>query len=188
MNNAQHLKDLLRPLGVYKLNDSFLGAELESFGGALDGLEAALDAIQREMCLVTAGADGLDKIASLLTRRPVTDDPRQLREALAALLRIGGDSFTLAAINDTLTGCGLRVNVSEMAQPGTVEVRFVEVAGIPDGFPEMKRIIEDILPAHLAIRYVFWYQTWVQLNERRLTWQAMEEQHITWKQLETMVN
>jgi len=188
MNNAQHLKDLLRPLGVYKLDDSFLGAELESFGAVLDGLEEELDTIQREMSLVTAAGEGLDKIAGLLARRPVTEDPQRMRQALAALLRIGGDGFTLSAINDTLTGCGLKVAVSETEQPGRVEVRFPEVAGVPDGFEEMRRIIEDILPAHLAIRYIYWYQVWAQLNARRLTWQELEDRKVTWKQLETMVD
>lgn len=188
MNNAQHLKELLRPLGVYKLDGSFLGAELETLGQELDDLETMLDEVQREMCLTTAVGTGLEQIAGLLARRPVTSETRQLGEALAALLRIGGDSFTLSAINDTLTGCGLKVAVSETQQPGSVEVRFAEVAGVPDGFEEMRRIIEDILPAHLAIQYVFWYQTWAQLNGRGLTWRTMEEQRITWKQLETMVN
>jgi len=188
MNNAQHLKDLLRPLGVYRLDGSFLGAELESFGGALDKAEQVLDAIQKEMCLVTADAQGLENIAGLFVRRPVTENPRQLGTALAALLRIGGDSFTLSAINDTLTGCGLKVAVSETDHPGTVEVRFAEVAGVPDGFADMKRIIEDILPAHLDIAYIFWYQTWAQIEARQLTWQALEERQITWKQLETMVD
>lgn len=188
MNNAQYLKELLRPLGVYRLDSSFLGAELETLGQELDGLESLLDEVQREMCLATAVGPGLEQIAGLLARRPVTNEARQLGEALAALLRISGDSFTLSAINDTLTGCGLKVSVSETAQSGSVEVRFAEVAGIPDGFEEMRQIIEDILPAHLAIQYVFWYQTWAQLDGRGLTWQAMEEQQITWKQLETMVD
>ena len=188
MNNAYHLKELLRPLGVYKLEDSFLGAELEAFGLALDDLESLLDEIQQEMCLSTAAGTGLEQISALLARRPVTREPRQLGAALAALLRIGGDSFTLAAINDTLTGCGLRVSVSETQQPGAVEVRFAEVAGIPDGFADMRPIIEDILPAHLDITYVFWYQTWAQLDGRKMTWQAVEDGSITRKQLEPMVN
>lgn len=74
-------------------------------------------------------------------------------DALAALLRIGGDSFTLAAINDNLKGCGLNAVASETGTPGEVEVCFPEVPGIPDGFAEMKAIIEDILPCHLEIRY-----------------------------------
>ena len=187
MNNAQHLKELLRPLGVYRLDGSFLGAELESFGHALDELEQELDNIQKEMCLITAGGEGLEKVAQLFVRRPVTEDSRQLGRALAALLRIGADSFTLDAINDTLTGCGLRIGVSETERPGSVEVRFADVAGIPDGFEDMKRIIEDILPAHLEIVYIFWYLTWAQLNARGMKWKNIEQQQLTWKQLETLV-
>ena len=63
---------------------------------------ARLEDIQKEASLTTAEGWGLEKIASLLARRPVATDPRKLAAALAALLRIGGDSFTLAAINDTI--------------------------------------------------------------------------------------
>ena len=93
-----------------------------------------------------------------------------LREALAALLRISGDCFTLAAVNDNLTGCGLNAVASEGELPGTVEVRFPEVPGVPDGFPAMRRIIEDILPCHLEIQYAFWYATWAELEALGPTW------------------
>ena len=59
MSNAAEMKDLLRPLGVYKLEDSFLGAELDSLGKALDQLQEQLELIQREMCLATAQDAGV---------------------------------------------------------------------------------------------------------------------------------
>ena len=188
MSNGQNMKELLRPLGVYRLEQSFLGAELESIGALLDQVEQELDAVQREMTLVTAEGAGLEKIGQLLSRKPVTEDTQRMREGLAALLRVGDDGFTLRAINDTLSGCGLTVAVSEAELPGRVEVRFPEVPGIPDGIKEMQRIIEDILPAHVGILYRYWYQIWEQLNARGLTWQQMEEQSVAWKQLETMVH
>lgn len=187
MSGADQLKELLRPLGVYKLEGSFLGAELETLGAALDQLRAELEKVQREMCLATAQDEGLERSAQLFVRRPVASTPARLAAALAALTRIGGDSFTLSAINDTIAGCGLNAAVTETDTPNTVEVRFPEVAGIPEGFGEMKKIIEDILPAHLLIQYVFWYQTWALLESRELTWAVIEEQELTWKQLETMV-
>jgi len=185
--NGENLKELLRPLGVYQLEDSFLGAELESLGGALDQNQEELERIQREMCLATAQDEGLENVAQLFVRRPVASNPQRMAAALAALLRIGGDSFTLSAINDTITGCGLNADVTETDSPNTVEVRFPEVAGIPEGFEEMRQIIEDILPAHLLVKYVFWYQTWALLESRGLTWRKIEESRTTWRQLETMV-
>lgn len=187
MSNASNLKDLLRPLGVYKLEDSFVGAELDCLGNALDQLQEWLELVQREMCLATAQDEGVERAAALFAYRPVTRDPGQMAASLAALSRIGGDSFTLCAINDAIAGCGLNALVSEEKEPGAVSVRFPQVKGIPEGFEQMRVIIEDILPAHLRIQYRFWYQTWAELNARQLTWQGIQDQDMTWKEFETLV-
>lgn len=143
MRYGELLKELLRPMGVYRLEESVNGGELEAMGAALDGCCGELERTEREMLLATAEDAGLQAVEALLTRRPVADTPARRRAALAALLRIGGDSFTLDAINDNLAGCGLNAKARETGTPGTVEVYFPEMAGIPDGFEEMRRIIED---------------------------------------------
>ena len=104
MSHSQYLRDLLRPLGIYDLEAPFNGGELDAQGEALDRAMAALEEIQRESSLTTAESWGLEQVARLFLRRPVATQPRPLADALAALLRIGGDSFTLEAINDTILG------------------------------------------------------------------------------------
>ena len=184
MNYAQAMRELLEPLRVYHLEGTLNGGELDSLGAALDACGAVLEEIQREMLLSTAQGKGLEAMEKLLARRPVTHDLQRRRDALAALLRIGGDSFTLAAINDNLKGCGLNAVASETGTPGEVEVCFPEVPGIPDGFAEMKAIIVDILPCHLEIRYVYWYITWAMLEARFATWSDIEALGLTWGELE----
>ena len=175
MSCARYLKEMLAPLRVYRLEGTLNGAELESIGMALDGPARALEELERGVFLTTAESWGLDRVESLLRRRPVAQTPQSRREALAALLRIGGDSFTLAAINDNLRGCGVNAVVSETDTPGNVEVRFPNVPGIPDGFKEIREILEeDILPCHLLIRYVYWYITWAILEERFSYWGEIE--------------
>lgn len=187
MSNAAYMKELLRPLGVYKLDDSFLGAELDCLGRALDGLQEELERIQQEMSLTTAHGEGLERAAKLFGLRPVTQDPQQLAQSLSALGRIGWDSFTLAAINNTIGGCGVNAAVAETGEPGTVTVRFPDVAGIPEQFEDLRQIIEDILPAHLRIQYLFWYVTWRELEGRNLTWQMIQNQEMTWEEFETLM-
>lgn len=187
MSYEEALRDLLRPLGVYRLEGGYGAGELTGVGAALDGCGSELDRVEREMLLTTAQDTGLEAVERLLVRRPVTDALERRRAALAALLRIGGDSFTLAAINDELAGCGLHAVVSEGDGPGMVEVRFPEVPGIPEGFAEMRAIIEDILPCHLGIEYVYWYATWAILEERFATWGDLEAGGYTWGQVEKLV-
>ncbi len=187
MSYRDYLIGLLEPLGVYKLEDSFNGAELTAVGAALDQVEELLEDSQREMNLVTAQNAGISAAASLLAHQPVTESTERLRIALAALLRVGGDSFTLAAINDNLSGCGLNTVVREAETVQTVAVSFPDVPGIPDGIDEMKKIVEDIIPCHLAIQYAYWYITWALMEERFETWGEVEALGLTWEGLEKLV-
>ena len=181
MSSANDMRALLRPLGVYDLSAPFNGAELDSAGVVLDRVEERLDEIVREALLITAEDWGLEQIAALMAHRPATEDPRAMGAALAALLRIGGDSFTLSAVNDTIAGCGIPAEVAETGV-GTVSVRFPATRGIPGEFDRLRKIIEDILPAHLGVEYSFWFITWGELEARFPLWQELEG--LSWNEVQ----
>lgn len=187
MSYAEKLWELLLPLGVYCRQGVYTGGELAGEGQALDGVLAALEELEREAILDTAEAWGLERWESLLTRRPVFYDQAGRRAALSALLRIGGDSFTVAALNDNLKGCGINAVVSETEERGVVQVHFPNVPGVPEGFERLRKIIEDILPCHLRVDYVYWFLTWGQLEKKFPTWGAIEESGHTWEELEKLV-
>ena len=181
MIHQDYLASLLRPLGVYDLREGTVNrGELEAYGVRLDHMAGELEDTAREMNLTTAEGFGLERVEELLPYRPVCATPDQRREALAALLRIGGDSFTPAAINDTLRGCGLNARAEEGGQPGYVKVYFPEVAGIPEGFDGLRAIIEEILPSHVDVTYVFWYNTWAMAAERHPTWGHAQDAGLSW--------
>lgn len=186
MKHAECLRDLLRPLGVYNLGAPFNGGELDVQGEQLDKLMAWLEEVRQESSLATAKDWGVENVAKLFVRRPVAANPRKLAAALAALLRIGGDSFTLEAINDTITGCGIPAVVRELGK-GRVAVSFPGVAGKPASFRELKKIIEDILPTHLGIIYDLWYLTWIELETNFNSWQEIEDMDLSWTRLDTFV-
>ena len=185
--HAQRLWDLLLPLGPYRRQGTYTAGEFSAAGEALDAVEAALGDLERETMLDTAQGEGLEKLEALLVHRPVAEAAADRRAALSALLRIGGDSFTLSAINDNLRGCGLNAQVSETGSPGVVEVRFPDVPGVPAGFDRLKRIIEDILPCHLEVNYVYWYITWQMVEDRFPTWGDLEAGGYSWDALERLV-
>ena len=173
MSHAEYLRNLLRPLGVYDLTAPFNGGELDAQGEALDGAMARIEEVQRESSLTTAEDWGLEQIAALFVRRPVAAQSRKLATALAA-------------INDTITGCGIPAVVKETGT-GQVAVSFPGVAGEPEGFLELKTIIEDILPAHLGIEYDFWFLIWRELEDNFPSWRSIEDLELSWTQLETFV-
>ena len=172
---------MLRPLGVYDLREGTVNrGELAAYGLVLDDREEELTDTAREMNLISAAGFGLEQIETLLPYRPVCETAAQRRSALAALLRIGGDSFTPEAINDTLRGCGLNARAEEGDEPGYVKVYFPDVAGIPEGFDRMRSIIEEILPSHVEVTYVFWYNTWGMVAERHPTFGNAAAAGLSW--------
>lgn len=177
----EYLTALLRPLGVYDLREGTINrGELAAYGGSLDEAGAELDRTAGEMNLATAEDFGLERVEALLPYRPVCVTPRQRRLALAALLRIGGDSFTPEAINDTLSGCGVNARAVETDRPNYLQVYFPNVAGIPDELDRLKAIIEEILPSHLGIEYRFWYNSWAMVGARHGTWGRADNSGLSW--------
>ncbi len=181
MKFEAYLAALLRPLGVYDLRRGTLNrGELAAYGARLDHAEGELDETEREMSLCTAEGFGLERIEALLPYRPVCETAQQRRAALAALLRISGDSFTPEGINDTLRGCGVNARAEESGKPGYVKIYFPQVAGIPEGFDRLRAIIEEILPSHVDVTYVFWYNTWGEVAGRRPTWGDCAGAGLSW--------
>lgn len=184
MGHEEYLVHLLRPLGVYDLSRTSINrGELAAYGSGLDSELAALEELIQEMSLATAENYGLDMVESLLPYHPASETAAERRRALAALLRIGGDSFTLSAINDTLSGCGVYASAAEGAQPGYVEVSFPDTPGIPASFERLRTIIEEILPCHVEVTYLFRYNTWNELAALVTTWGEAEATNKSWNEL-----
>ena len=116
MSHGQNLRDLLEPLGVYRWEGTFQWGELQSQGAALDGVEAELESIQREMNLATAQAEGLDGVLALLGR--------PLKHLLRLCLRTGVGLAALAAFSPVggLIGVSLGVNLANALVMGLLGV------------------------------------------------------------------
>lgn len=179
MGYANELVRLLLPLGVYSFAEgSFSLGELEALGAALDEMDAKAQHAQRESIVLTAEDEGLEKMESLFRHRSIAQSTAARRAAIAGFLQIGGDGFTLLALNRCIRACGVACCVDETQQVNRVRVRFPGVMGVPDGFAQMKIIIEDILPCHLDIWYYFRYCTWGETEEYCLRWRDLAE--MTW--------
>ena len=184
MGCCDDLKALLAPLGLYDLSAGTRNeAELFALGGALDGVDAALETAEREALVSTAVGEGLTLREVLLPWRPAAETLAERRAAIRALHGIDGDSLTLAAVNRAIQGCGIRARVQETGV-GTVEVWFPGQKGVPAQFERIRRILLDILPCHLAVKFCFRYLTWEEFEERALPWAAVEAAGTTWEGLE----
>ncbi len=187
MRHAEKIKELLRPVGIYRLSDAYQSAEWEAVGAALDSRFQTVAYWERESILSYAEDVGLTRWAALFPHPPAAQDTAGLRTALTALAGIGEDSFTLPAVNASLKGCGLPAVVRETDTRDVVEVSFSGIPGIPADFAAMKAIIEDILPCHLEVKYRFWYLTWVQFEARFPLFQRLDDSGLDWTAIETLV-
>ena len=183
MSGCDDLKALLAPLGLYDLSAGTRNeAELFALGAALDGVDAALTAAEREALVPTAVGEGLTLWEALLPWRPAAETLAERRAAIRALLCIDGDSLTLAAVNRAIQGCGIRAQVRETGV-GTVEVWFPGQQGVPAQFERIRRILLDLLPCHLAVTFCFRYLSWEEFEGRSLSWAAVEAAGTTWEGL-----
>ena len=188
MGYGNYLRELLRPLGVYQLDPpSLSGSELEALGRGLDDLSSRLDYVERECALATAESEGLDRREALFARTPVHYSTDLRRQAIAALLRIGGDCFTLTDINAAISGCGVNALALEKDQFGYIRIIFPNVAGIPEGFEQIREIILDIVPCHLDVEFYFRYLTWAECEAFGYTWAIIHEREYTWFEFELAV-
>lgn len=181
---AEYLKDLLRPLRCYDTDAGAGAAELDAEGAALDGICTALEETEREGLLWTAEGRGLQAYEQILPFVPSYLNLEDRRRAIAALLRIGAGNFTVQALNDAVTGCGIRAIVRETGTARTVEVSFPYNRGVPLQFEKLCTRIEEILPCHLAVNYVFVYLSWEELETWFLDWANLEETAENWGDLE----
>ena len=188
MGYGDYLRALLRPLGIYDLSPGSLsGSELDAIGLGLDAVSDRMDYIERESALATAEGEGLDRREALFARAPVHYSPALRRQAVAALLRIGGDCFTLSDINDAISGCGIRALAQERDQFGYIRVVFPEVVGIPPEFDQIRQIILDIIPCHLEVEFYFRYLTWAECHAYGYTWAAAHQREWNWHEFEMAV-
>lgn len=188
MGYGTFLRDLLGPLGIYDLSpESLSGSELDALGRGLDEVGGRLDYVERETALATAQGEGLDRLEALFAKAPVNYSLPLRRQAIAALLRIGEGDFTLAAINDTITGCGINAVAQERDRFGYVRVVFPDVVGVPEGFEQIREIILDIIPCHLEVEFFFRYLLWLECHARGYTWAAVHGNRWTWKQFQLAV-
>lgn len=180
MGYAEYFRTLLQPLGVYELaENSFSGAELSALGAVLDAVCAQIERGLREASPLTAESEGLTYYEQLLGVLPESRSLAARRAAIAAMLQVGGDSFSVAGITNSLAACGVTAKVEQTNTPGTVIVSFPGTMGVPEGIERMQAIMELFLPCHLAVEYYYKYATWGEVAS--LTWGEAGE--MTWLQL-----
>lgn len=171
MGYTAYLQQLLQPLGVYDLQeDGLSGGELAALGEAMDAVQACAEKMQAEGMPLTAEAQGLSLWESLLPYPPVGADLERRRQQIVGLRYLGGENLTADALSKSISGCGVACRVDEELATKTAVISFPGIYGEPEDFEAKKRVVEGILPCHLALRYAIRWYTWLQTIQRQLRW------------------
>lgn len=171
MGYAQELRRLLLPLGVYSFKDgSFSMAQLEALGTELDAVLCEIARNQRESIACTAEDEGLVRFEALFPCAGTAQSAAERQAAIAGFLQISDDGFTRDALQRCLAACGADCLLSETGEPDCVCISFPGVMGIPEGIESIRRIAEEILPAHVGIDYFFRWCTWGETEGYGFSW------------------
>ena len=172
---AAYMTRMLQPLGVYDLHeDSFSGSEIGVIGAAMDQVAAERADHLTQALTPTATDTGLKRWESLLPYHPAATIAAR-RQAIAALLGISWDGFTPTALASAVLGCGVNCTIEETGACAPLHIRFPGIYGRPQPWEKTRWILEQLLPAHLELVYLFRWITWKETHEKSLTWGQVSE-------------
>jgi hypothetical protein len=95
----------------------------------------------------------IDQIKPIADRRSVIKSKmRGFGKVDSALIKIVADSFTNGDVDVSFSS-------------GTIKITFTSVIGIPPNIEDLQAAIEEIKPAHLAVLYVYLFNTHQDLSQ-----------------------
>ncbi|WP_410768966.1 YmfQ family protein [Fontibacillus sp. BL9] len=126
------------------------GAELDAFYGALN---ETLDQF-----FVRTATWGLDQWESELGITTDQNKPLEQRRALVESKLRGAGQFSGRLVKNVAEAYdGGTVDVNFQPAEWSFTIKFVDTIGVPPNLDDLKAVIEEIKPAHLAVEYEFSY-------------------------------
>lgn len=138
------------------------------------GLSSAID-----QCFICSADSLLERYEKAFGTEAGNLTTEERREQLIAKLA-GSGTTTVQMIKGTArVYSNGEVEVTEDNPNYKFVIKFTGTIGLPTNMDGLKATIEEIKPAHLAVEYVYVYNTWAQAAA--LTWEQAAGR--TWKQL-----
>lgn len=155
--NSLRGRELFSYLPAYYETSRVMQADMDAKGRELDALYQALNAAADQFFVRTAtwGLDRWEAELGIPTDR--TKPIEQRRAVLESKLR-GAGTFTGRLVKNVAEAYdGGTVDVTFQPEEWGFTVKFIDTLGIPPNLDDLKAAIEEIKPAHLAVKYAFNY-------------------------------
>ena len=192
-------------------------AIIDAGSGSIDELNVAIDDVLDQFYVDTAtwGLDIWERIVGLpsmatysvwssMEKKSVIFDLLELK-TWDTIERSYGASIDdrRAAIKSRLRGTGTvtkdmlksvcasytggTVDIIENSSAFTVQIVFTDIAGVPSNMDALQAVVRDIMPAHLAIEYVYRYLRWDELDGKAMSWDTLDSDAYTWDEFSTAI-
>lgn len=174
-------KEMMSYLPDYYATSRVMSSNMDAQGTELDKLWQALDGTL-EQYFVSTATWGLELWESELGISVDVTKPIEQRRSLILSKMRGIGTVTLSLIKSVAEAYdGGKVDVIVQPEAYTFIVKFVDTRGIPPNLDDLKAVIEEIKPAHLAVEYAFTYTQWDELKQT--TWTNLK--NFTWGEVMT---
>lgn len=175
---------LLSYLPLYYQASRVMRSICQTVGKELDDSRETIQAVFKQFYVDTADEWGL-KIWERELELPPGDSETvdERRQRIKARLR-GYGTATIKAIKAAAEAYDKgSIDVAVDYSQYTV-IRFVDTTGVPSNLDDLKLIVREMVPAHLALSYEQNYFLWDDLDGLNITWDEFDALDLTWDELE----
>ncbi|WHX47874.1 YmfQ family protein [Paenibacillus woosongensis] len=150
-------KEMFSYLPGYYESSRVIRANMQAKGSELDALNQALDETLSQFFVQTA-TWGLDRWEYELGIETDHTKPIEQRRAVVESKLRGVGQFSGRLVKNVAEAYdGGTVDVSFQPAEWSFTIKFIDTIGIPPNLDDLKAVIEEIKPAHLAVEYEFSY-------------------------------
>jgi len=107
-------------------------------------------------------------------------DTQSRRSNILSKLRGSGTTNINALKNIVASYEGGEIEVVEYVSEYAFAIKFVSKKGVPVNLDDIKKVVEDIKPAHLEVRYIFTYRLWQDVKSTIENWEAAKSNSWEW--------
>ena len=177
MGFADYIKNMLRPMGVYRLDRGYGASEIEAIGDSLDKINALLTMHLVGCNLKESSGDYLSKIESLFPIVNFADGESERRENVLTLMMVNENFSDKASLEKILSACGLKAEICETDEKFVLELHFEDIRG--ELSDTEAQVCKSIMPAHTVLKFICDGLTWDSAEARFPTWDDFDNCGLT---------
>ena len=177
MNSLETMISLLKPTGLYKLDDSYVFCELKAEAAGLDRLFAALDELLRECFPQTAEEEGLRVYERVMHLGGIPESTAALQNRITGALSLCGRYKTLSAVEAGGRIFGTDWTITENPSEESLSVSGEGFSLPYDAADDIFAMLGSLLPAHLEASFNLHVATWYTWNRLGKTFSELDAEN-----------